>query len=445
MPKSGEAHTDSANGPQTCCSTCRTVFEVAVDLLHSADTRVRCGECYAIFDALANLVDDRALPMDRDAPLLSRAVSGGRGGGDTVGDAAGPRTAGAASLAGLANDTAAMDVTYSDFDLFSEDAELPEVAYLDQTRDTPEFDFDSVELDDDESFSDTLFLADMTLDASRRVPVLDADDPRAERLPPLFASDDARPPRSAEGVTRDEPVSSPPSPVSGAESATGIDPEPQTDADASARIALDFQYQDPEPEPLDTASEPVGPLIDPPVVPEPSASATALPEGLQRVPRRRSWGLIVTALCALLVLLGALHGYRQRAVLHEDPLTRPVYEAFCRVSGCEVPLRRSLDRIELLERQMFSHPTLSEALVIDVAFRNAARFEQALPALSVRLSDRSGRLVARRTFQPVEYLADGEAPSAMAPGARLRVSLDVDDPGSDASSFVIAFVPADTE
>jgi len=405
------------------------VFRITAELLHSSDTRVRCGECYAIFDALANLVDD-GLVDDRSRDDGSGDSGPGDSGPGDDGPAGGPdassaarddeaaqRTAIAASLAGLTNDTAALDVTYSDFDLFSEDAELPEVAYLDQTRDTPEFDFDSVEPEDEERFNDTLFAADMTVDVGRGVPILDADDPRAEQ------------------------------PTGRAEL-----PRRPLELDATSRIDLDFRYRDPEPDPVDdpSAGAPAIDALQPGPAPEVdfeiTDAAPAVPAPFEQAPGRGGWRLPVIASVALLVLVAGLHGYRQRQALHEDPFTRPVYEAVCRITGCTVPMRSALDRIDLLERQMFSHPTLPDALVIDVAFRNAAGFEQALPALSVQLSDPGGRLVAQRIFQPDEYLAGRDGPSAhapMEPDARLRVSLDVDDPGQDAASFMIEFVPSD--
>jgi len=59
----GKPDVQSASGdiPHTRCSNCETVFEVSSALLSSADTRVRCGECLSIFDALACLC---SLPPD---------------------------------------------------------------------------------------------------------------------------------------------------------------------------------------------------------------------------------------------------------------------------------------------------------------------------------------------------------------------------------------------
>jgi len=421
MSISMEAESRDGQGPQTRCSTCRTVFQVSADLLHSADTRVRCGECYAIFDALANLVEHGGPVSDRD---------GERAGGASDGTPTG-RAAVGTSLADLANDTSALDVTYSDFDLFSEDAELPEVAWLDRTRDLPELDFDSVEEARDETFSDTLFAADLTQQVGSPLPPPGADDPV-----PV--------PESANAAM----LSLPPDPEGGGQS-------------GGARAPLDFRYRDPVPgsaecrrvsgasdvadtsavadtgDTGDAADAVVS--VDEVVEPTPAPDGRPAPDAL---PAARSWRLPALLALGLAVLVVGLYVHRQRGALHEDPLIRPAYELVCRITGCEVPLRRAPDRISLIERQMYSHPTLDGALVIDLVFRNDASFVQAWPAVSVRLSDPSGQVVARRTFQPGAYLSDPGGDAQMAPGERVSVGLDVDDPGSDASSFVIDFLPA---
>ena len=163
-------YSDVTGTPQTCCTTCRTVFEVSPELLSSSDTRVRCGECLSIFDALANLRDPRDETLDADALTAADDAFRTDIGDETLADMSSEHgvadEADVTDLAELADETGSLDVTYSDFDLFSGDAQLPEVAYLDETVDTPEFDFDNVEPDEDETFSDTLFAHDATVESS---------------------------------------------------------------------------------------------------------------------------------------------------------------------------------------------------------------------------------------------------------------------------------------
>lgn len=404
-PPSAARRTDNdvTSSAQTACSTCRTVFEVAEELLQSTDTRVRCGECYAIFDAAANLVE----PVD----AVNRTL---------------PHTD------AIADDDAAdpgLDVTYSDFDLFSEDADLPEIAYFDQTRDTPEFDFDSVAVEEDQTFNDTLFAHDVTIDA---------DSAQA-------TDDSGAPPIVVEELLEG--------------------PDTAVVADAQAEAPLVFEYRDPEPEEDEIASDAEGASeIDPALESESDASAAAptseqqaLVSGPAEEPatevlgdamapsapsRRSSVALPLVLVLCFATLITGLYAWRHRDNLHNDPILRPLYTALCGLSACEVPSRVALDALRLSKRNVYEHPSLEGALVIDVTFRNEASFPQRFPMLVVRLSDRSGRMVARRAFLPADYLASWQRGDTLAAGEQRGISLDVSDPGDDASSFEVDFAEA---
>ena len=435
---------DVETSPQTRCATCATVFEVSAELLGSSDTRVRCGECYRIFDALDNLVR----PVGGVGGGGPAGGGGGRGGAREPGAARGgagtvavfPR--GRAANSGA--DGGALDSTYADFDLFSEDADLPDVAYFDRTSETPEFDFDSVELETDETFNDTLFAHDVTIDpgelgarpaagfaAPPAAVELEVIEPASPREPLTFVY------RDAEAGFDDAPSDGVPDGVPDGAPGGAPDAPPAngTGAGAGAGDSGDWSEDVPGDGPEDgpgdgpRAAAPVHPVLAPEDVrpfgpPEPA-------------PRRRRWPA-AAMLLALGLLLAGLHAWRVRDAPENDPFVRPAYVAACRVLGCEVPPRVALDRLALVRRAMYEHPDIDDALVIDVSFRNDAPFAQRYPTLVVRLSDPSGRLVARRAFLASEYLAPDAAP-ALAPGARLDIDLEVSDPGEDASSFEIEF------
>lgn len=358
---------------------------------------MRCGECFAIFDAAANLVEG-SITGDQDADEVASDDS--------------------ASAGDATRDSSALDVTYSDFDLFSEDADLPEIAYFDQTRDTPEFDFDSVALEDDETFNDTLFAHDVTIDAGSAgtaVPKTDVLDGDAARQPLEFNYRDPEPdsePRPDPTTTLLTKVAKPTADVS--PERADVQPEPQPDDLAESESSPQ--------DPLEVTSEPV------PLEPEPQRGGSV-------------W-LIAVLLLGLGALLSALYGWRNRDNLHNDPFARPVYELVCRFTSCTVPTRVSVEELKLTRRNVYSHPDIEDALVIDVTFRNEASFAQRYPSLVVRLSDPSGRTVARRAFLPGEYQPGWRAGDTLGAGGQRNISLDVTDPGENASSFEVEFVPA---
>ena len=456
------------SNPQTCCSNCQTVFEVPEDLLASSDTRVRCGECLSIFDALINLRDQDAAEQrlrERDVDLsrlehgpasaagvveesvelidsqtldelsatrseqtVGRVVDADFSGASSESHGeltSGPSDVEAASVAGLANDTASLDVTYSDFDLFSEDADLPEVAYFDQTRDTPDFDFDSIELDEDETFNDTLFAHDVTVDARHGllesgqgsdVDALagglgrnaDFVTDEGNRTPIVFtyrdSDDDSGGAVDSTTTTLDASESMPETIAIASNADVDRDAEP---SDSDADVAEDSAV----------AGLPI-----------------SLPED-----KKSPWLLRSLMFLSLCVLASGLYIARERNTLRNNPIARPILVAACAVFKCEVPQRVDLSSLRILQRSVYSHPTIDNALVINVAFRNEAAFDQQYPVLVIRLSDRNGRLVAKRDFLPADYLEQWQISDTLDAGKRLDISLEVNDPGHSARSFELDF------
>lgn len=391
--------------PQTCCSNCQTVFEVSLELLSSTDTRVRCGECLSIFDALANLFDMNSSEDEILVDVNGNIIEPGQ-----VADSSLPgepidavnrqsasslTNASAAVLAGLANDTSSLDVTYSDFDLFSADAELPEVAFFDQTRDTATFDFDGVvEEERDETFSDTLFARDATVDARSTVAT------SAQQLSDVALENDV------DYVT-----------------------------DEVAGEGLIFNYQDPEV---------VTPVDTPPDSPYDSPSEPKVFTGTDRnitVPPSTSspWVLRSLLFVAFVTLAGSLYGYKQRDAIVNNQTLRPVLELACSFLPCELSVRTDLLALKAVNRTVVSHPTLANALIIEFGIANGAQFSQPYPVLEIRLTDRAGRLVVTNSFSPSDYTNNWESGDVLDVGKRLDVALTVEDPGNTAVSFELDF------
>jgi len=144
---------DANSWLQTRCAKCQTVFEVPTQLLESSDKRVRCGECLSIFNALEGVERQQEFTRHGDSESdADSADSGAKQDLDTR------------QVEGF-EEFSNLDVTYSDFDLFSNEAQLPEVSYREEPKERVEFNFDSVEIDHDQTFSDTLFVNDVTINA----------------------------------------------------------------------------------------------------------------------------------------------------------------------------------------------------------------------------------------------------------------------------------------
>jgi len=142
--------------------------------------------------------------------------------------------------------------------------------------------------------------------------------------------------------------------------------------------------------------------------------------------------LLLLALCAQLVFI-------QRGAFAQDPTLRPVVSRVCEITGCTIPARRDVEQIELMRRNVYAHPNVDQALIIDLEFVNNADFAQPYPTLTISLGDIRGKPLIRRNFAPSTYRPELDSNARMAPGAPVQVSLEVRDPGKQARTFQIDF------
>lgn len=142
--------------------------------------------------------------------------------------------------------------------------------------------------------------------------------------------------------------------------------------------------------------------------------------------------VLIAALFAQILLV-------QRDAFAQDPTLRPVLASMCTLAGCTLADRRALERIELLRRNVYAHPNVEDALIIDISFTNNAPFAQPYPTLTVNLGNIRGEPLIRRNFRPSEYLGEAEPGGRMAPGSPLHVTLEVSDPGPEVRTFEIDF------
>jgi predicted Zn finger-like uncharacterized protein len=216
-----------------------------------------------------------------------------------------------------------------------------------------------------------------------------------------------------------------------------VDPIDPVDAvDAVDAVATDQSTPDqPIAEPSDQASA----AIDTPRGATDFADLTFTPRFAQ--PRRPRWRPLWIALCVLLalLLLGQV-GWAERDALIANPTSGGWLRSVCRNLGCRLPLVQDLRQLRLLARDVQSHPSVRGALMISATLRNEAHFAQPYPTLNVTLSDVDGKKLAARRLNPSDYLGDAAAlQRGIAPGSNVAVVLEVQDPGSRAVAFELAF------
>lgn len=155
-------------------------------------------------------------------------------------------------------------------------------------------------------------------------------------------------------------------------------------------------------------------------------------------PNHLAWRT-VTALLLLLTIVNIAWTFR------EPLLENPTIDAWVNQRSGLQPGQDELltdpQQIQLVSRDMHTHPTHSGILVLSLTFVNLALTNQVFPDLEVTLLDITNQPVARRQLQPGDYLRPGaETETGLAADVYLPVLLELGDPGEQAVGFEIRFL-----
>ncbi|WP_455825868.1 DUF3426 domain-containing protein [Pseudomonas graminis] len=153
--------------------------------------------------------------------------------------------------------------------------------------------------------------------------------------------------------------------------------------------------------------------------------------------RRLIWLLLV--LIAAAGLAGQYIAYQFDELARQDTY-RPWFQELCPTLGCTVPSRVDIAHIKSSNLVVRSHPEFAGALVVDAIIYNRAVFSQPFPLLELRFADMNGSLIASRRFKPAEYLSGELAGvSEMPSQTPIHISLDILDPGNKAVNYSLSF------
>ena len=150
----------------------------------------------------------------------------------------------------------------------------------------------------------------------------------------------------------------------------------------------------------------------------------------------------------IVLLLSTLSA--QLAFFHRDELARRQGQVrdyvltACRYFRCEVTLPRDLDRIVLTNTVVAPHPQYQQVLRIRAMLVNRAEFVQPFPLLEVSLINTRGQIVARRAFEPEQYLKGGvpQARKGMPFNVVQTAELDLTSPAQRAMGYEIRLYAA---
>ena len=154
------------------------------------------------------------------------------------------------------------------------------------------------------------------------------------------------------------------------------------------------------------------------------------------VPERSLWKTLAWTVGSLLLVLALaaqlVHHYRQDLV-RDARLGPPLRAAYERL-GLAPPPSTDLAALEL--QQSGEETRGNGRLEVRARLTNRAEFEQPYPILRLQFEDRFGSVVAKRDFEPAEYLKDpAQAAGPFAPGASSEAELLLADPGVEAVGY----------
>ena len=149
----------------------------------------------------------------------------------------------------------------------------------------------------------------------------------------------------------------------------------------------------------------------------------------------------VLATAALVVLTIANIGWTFRQPLLDQPQINSWLKQGGWLQVEQQGLLNDPQQIQLVSRDMHTHPTRSGILVLSLTFVNLAQRSQVFPELEITLMDAANQAVAQRRLQPEEYLRAGaDTQAGLATDVYLPVLLELGDPGDRAVGFEIQFL-----
>ena len=144
-------------------------------------------------------------------------------------------------------------------------------------------------------------------------------------------------------------------------------------------------------------------------------------------PKRHTW-LWATGALALLLLLLAQSAYFFRTPLAARmPALKPALSSTCRLLGCSVSLPQQAELLSIESSSLSADPDHENQVNLDALLRNRGSYAQSFPALSLTLNDMQDKALARRNFQPSDFLPAEESQTrGLAANHEISIKLRMD-------------------
>ena len=416
-----------ANSLITRCPKCSTAFRVSDEVLSMAKGKVRCGQCFHIFDA-AKVADNKAIlskpTTDNKQPKNTTVAKEQAQVGST------PLPVEPKSTDKVVDTRLApaeeivnpdwLHTLFNDEDLNPLGEEKPAIT---------ETNYDSYH----ETTPQPL---DSSVKAAKRTEAKRQDEPAPWEV------------ELAEVEAALKATSSAPS----ANKAAKSTPPPETTASKQAAPAKEPDYMVALHSLAQTASEQTRPSDiknQHSILEQLSAQQSLAPllgenEPSTRKKNTHPWLWFFASLLGLALLSGqvATHFFVEGS---SSSNFRSIYRTICSYSGCVLPRFENINAITIQHVRIQSHPSIPNTLLVNAIITNTSDFSQPMPKIALEFFDLNGLPVAARLFAPSDYLhKDFLDITYMPPNTPIHLVIPIQDPGARAVTHQLRAFPTDT-
>ncbi|MEO9655440.1 zinc-ribbon and DUF3426 domain-containing protein [Marinomonas sp.] len=168
-------------------------------------------------------------------------------------------------------------------------------------------------------------------------------------------------------------------------------------------------------------------------------------ESAQKKPKSAlAWLWLIGILSGGLLLAGQVTMHFFEAGSHSATF-RSFYRTICTYTDCTLPVFEDTKAISIQHVRIQSHPSQANVLLVNAILTNTSPFSQAMPKVALEFFDLNGAPVAARLFAPNDYLhKDFLDITYMPPKTPIHVVIPIQDPGARAVTHQLKALPART-
>ena len=144
---------------------------------------------------------------------------------------------------------------------------------------------------------------------------------------------------------------------------------------------------------------------------------------------------------SLVLLLASQYIFFNFEKLAKADATRGSMQTLCGVLMCQLPAVENARNIKISNLVVRKHPQVADALAVDAILLNVTDHEQRFPQIELYFSNMEKLPVARRRFEPGEYLLGEMSGQTLIPSGRpVHIALEIVAPHKDAVNWSLQVV-----